>query len=58
MAEIEKSVADFDKVIENEETVETLYEYYDDQEANGRGSDKRRVVRLESQCRTKYMDIW
>ena len=56
MAEIEKSVANFDKVIENEEPVETLYEYYDDQGASGRG-DKRKVVRLESQCRTKYMDI-
>ena len=57
MAEIEKSVADFDKVIENEETSETVYEYNDDEGASGRGSDKKRVIRLESQCRTKYMDI-
>ena len=38
---------------------ETIYDYYDDTDAKMRGVNERqrRILRLEGQCRSKYMDI-
>ena len=58
---LHQAVDNFDHLVETAGN-ETMYEYYDDdneEEFKMRGVNERqrRILRLEGQCRSKYMDI-